>query len=101
MRHFQIALEATLLAKLLELFVLEPRHDAVERVDLLTLPGRHQPGVLGSNVESEDGVADLEAGETDGESAAVARRRLPRHAATTLRTLPRAAAAGPRRASRR
>ncbi len=78
------------MAKLFKLFVFQPGHDPVQGVDLLPLPRRHQPGVLSPDVEGEDCVADLEAGEADGESAGVARRRLSRHAAAALRTFPRA-----------
>lgn len=45
--------------KLLELLVLQPGHDPVERVDLLPLTGSHEPSVLSPDVEGEDGLLGL------------------------------------------
>ena len=46
-------------AELFELVILQPGHDPVERVDLLSLAGSHQPGVLRPHVQGEDRLLQL------------------------------------------
>ena len=67
------------LTKLLELVILQPGHDPIERVNLLPLPRRHQPGVLRPYVKHEYGLAVLLA---DPPEAPVGARRIGAAAAS-------------------